>query len=74
MKSQKIIAELNYHLDMATLERCDQNKEVKSFLQQCQEIEQQILKLLRHEDKKPSRRKLKKELVNVQNLVSQFQQ
>lgn len=74
MKSQKIIAELNYHLDMATLEGCDQNKEVKSFLQQCQEIEQQILKLLRHEDKKPSRRKLKKELVNVQNLVSQFQQ
>ena len=74
MKSQKIIAELNYHLDMATLEGCDQNKEVKSFLQQCQEIEQQILKLLKHEDKKPSRRKLKKELVNVQNLVSQFQQ
>jgi hypothetical protein len=74
MKSQKIIAELNYHLDMATQEGCDQNKEVKSFLQQCQEIEQQILKLLKHEDKKPSRRKLKKELVNVQNLVSQFQQ
>ena len=74
MKSQKIIAELNDHLDMATLEGCDQNKEVKSFLQQCQEIEQQILKLLKHEDKKPSRRKLKKELVNVQNLVSQFQQ
>jgi len=74
MKSLKIIAELNYHLDMATLEGCDQNKEVKSFLQQCQEIEQQILKLLKHEDKKPSRRKLKKELVNVQNLVSQFQQ
>lgn len=74
MKSQKIIAELNYHLDMATLEGCDQNKEVKSFVQQCREIEQQILKLLKKEDKEPNRRKLKKELVNVQDLVSQFQQ
>ena len=74
MKSQKIIAELNYHLDMATLEGCDRNKEVKSFVQQCQKIEQQILKLLKKENKKPNRSRLKKELVNIQNLVSQFQQ
>ena len=74
MKSQKIIAELNYHLDMATQDGCDQNKEVKSFVQQCRDIEQQLLKLLNHENKKPKRRKLKKELVNIQNLAAQFQQ
>ena len=74
MKSQKIIAELNYHLDTATQEGCDQNKEVKSFVQQCQDIEQRLLKLLNNENKKPKRRKLKKELVNIQNLTAQFQQ
>ncbi len=74
MKSQKIIAELNYHLDMATQDGCDQSKEVKSFIQQCQDIEQQLLTLLNNENRKPKRRKLKKELVNVQNLAAQFQQ
>jgi hypothetical protein len=74
MMSLKIIADLNYHLDMATLEGCNQNKEVKSFVQQCRDVEQQLLKLLSHEDKKPKRRKLKKELVRIQNLVTQFQQ
>ena len=74
MKSQKIIAELNYHLDMATQEGCDQNEEVKSFVQQCRDVEQQLLKLLNNENKKSNRRKLKKELVNIQNLATQFQQ
>ncbi|MCP3869070.1 MAG: hypothetical protein GY703_13405 [Gammaproteobacteria bacterium] len=73
MKNKKTIAELSYHLDMVTQGKCDQRQQLKWFLTQCREAENKLIKKIKQEEKKPKRRRLKKELDRVQDWVSQLQ-